>query len=230
MRGLLGTDPSDEELRRARLVSSLPVLAGDLGLRSATRTAPAAWWASWADALGMLRARHPGLAASIMGQLALGPQAEAQCIREVTTARDTLVAEGFTEAPSWEDLAAGARPPNPESDPAAPLEREPGDWQRGWQRAAAGARESHARREQVLPQLSHAGRALLRSQSGPGSGRVFTVVPSSPLTEVPAAEMRVLLLRRVRLPLRLSERSCRCRRFLDPLGDHLRNGRCAGRR
>ena len=32
--------------------------------------------------------------------------------------------------------------------------------------------------------------------------------------------MRVLILRRLRLPLPPTSRHCRCRRFLDPLGDH----------
>ena len=36
----------------------------------------------------------------------------------------------------------------------------------------------------------------------------------------PSHLFRLLLLRRLRLPLPLSERSCRCRRVLDPLGDH----------
>ena len=39
--------------------SSLPLWEGGIGLRSAHRTAPAAHWASWADALKMIRDRHP---------------------------------------------------------------------------------------------------------------------------------------------------------------------------
>ena len=50
--------------------------------------------------------------------------------------------------------------------------------------------------------------ALLFSQTGPFSSRPFTTIP------------RALLLRRLRLPLPLSARTCRCRRPLDPLGDH----------
>ena len=68
--------------------------------------------------------------------------------------------------------------------------------------------------------LSPASRALLLSQAGPHSGRVFTVLPTSDDVTIVSAQFRVLLLRRLRLPLALCLRTCRCGRSLDPLGDH----------
>ena len=43
----------------ARSVASLPARLGGLGLRSATRTAPAAYWAGWFEAFVNLRQRLP---------------------------------------------------------------------------------------------------------------------------------------------------------------------------
>ena len=40
-------------------LASLPMRMGGLGLRSAVRTSPAAFWASWADALSMIQTRLP---------------------------------------------------------------------------------------------------------------------------------------------------------------------------
>ena len=53
----------------ARDVATLPMRLGGLGLRSATRMAPAAFWASWADALPMLSQRLPALTDEIMQSL-----------------------------------------------------------------------------------------------------------------------------------------------------------------
>ena len=53
--------------------------------------------------------------------------------------------------------------------------------------------------------------ALLRSQSGPMSGLPFSDVPSSSSARFPAHLFRVLLLRRLWLPLPLASRTCRCR-------------------
>ena len=62
--------------------------------------------------------------------------------------------------------------------------------------------------------------ALLLSQGGEAAGCAFTVTPSSPDTAVPNAEYRVLLFRRLRLPLPLAPKHCACGGLLDDLGDH----------
>ena len=45
-----------------RATATLPLSLGGLGLRSAARTRESAHWASWADTLSMVQARHPSVA------------------------------------------------------------------------------------------------------------------------------------------------------------------------
>ena len=97
---------------------------------------------------------------------------------------------------------------------------EPGDFQHGWQYFAASARETHFRDNSIFPNLSPSRQALLRSQSGPAAGAAFSALPTSPLTSFTPQCFRILLLRRLRLPLPPSVRACRCGRHLDNLGDH----------
>ena len=90
---------------------------------------------------------------------------------------------------------------------------------RGWQQTAVI--QVHRRfRTELQATLDPAGRAMLESQSGPFASRVFTTVPYTADFAYPSHLFRVLLLRRLRLPLPLTARACRCRRALDPLGDH----------
>ncbi len=63
-------------------------------------------------------------------------------------------------------------------------------------------------------------KALIRSQSGRCAGRVFTALPTSLSTTLSSAEMRVLILRRLQLPLPMSARRCSCGGLLDEYGDH----------
>ena len=60
--GLLGLNEKESAVLR-RGLAKLPFSLGGLGLRSATRLRVAAYWASWAESLAMIRARHPGVAA-----------------------------------------------------------------------------------------------------------------------------------------------------------------------
>ena len=69
---------------------------------------PAAHWASWADSLAMINARHPAVAGSIVR--ALETNVEVPFVREVQRCVDTLVEADFA-VPSWEELADGVRPP-----------------------------------------------------------------------------------------------------------------------
>ena len=92
-------------------------------------------------------------------------------------------------------------------------------------RGAQGLRDGNTKRPfrterkfrttSVLPQFSPSRRAMLRSQSGPAAGVAFSALPSSPLTRFQPALFRVLLQRRLALPLPLTLRSCRCGRPLD---------------
>ena len=69
-------------------------------------------------------------------------------------------------------------------------------------------------------QSSECERALFRSQSGPAAGMSLSAVPSSFLTRIESQLFRVLLLRRLRLPLPPSSRCCRCGRLSDIFGHH----------
>ena len=72
----------------------------------------------------------------------------------------------------------------------------------------------------VFPLLPESGRALVRSQSGTGSGVALSVSPSSIFTRIEPQLFRVLLLRRLRISLPSSRRFCRCGRSLDAFGHH----------
>ena len=97
---------------------------------------------------------------------------------------------------------------------------EPGEFQHGWQYFAASSRERHFRETTLLPSVSASRQVLIRSQSGPVAGAAFTAIPTSALTSFTPQCFRSLLLRRLRLPLPSSVRTCRCGRVLDNLGDH----------
>ena len=130
-----------------------------------------------------------------------------------------LVSQGF-RTPAWDTSLGNVALP-----PATAVEDGDGvDYLRGWQRRASRACNERAL-ETHFTDLSPASRALLLSQAGPHSGRVFTVLPTSDDVTIASAQFRVaqfrvLLLRRLRLPLALCPRTCRCGRRLDPLGDH----------
>ena len=104
-------------------------------VRSATRMAPAAHWASWADALPMLETRLPQVA-QIVRQL---DSAQAPgCLGELQRATVVLDTGGFVTRPTWSELRAGTRP-----TPASASE--PGEWQHGWQYYASSSLEFHFR-------------------------------------------------------------------------------------
>ena len=63
-------------------------------------------------------------------------------------------------------------------------------------------------------------RAPLLSQAGDAASCAFTALPTGADTRVPDAEYRVILLRRLRLPLPLAPQRCPCGGRLDEYGDH----------
>ena len=67
-KALLGEIPTERE-DDARKLSTLPMRMGGLGLRSAERCAPAAFWASFADALPMIAKRNPEVASEVCAQV-----------------------------------------------------------------------------------------------------------------------------------------------------------------
>ena len=72
----------------------------------------------------------------------------------------------------------------------------------------------------IFPALADDQAALLRSQAGPMASAAFIAIPSMKETRIDPQPFRLLFLRRLRLPLPLQARSCRCGRPLDVLGHH----------
>ena len=87
----------------------------------------------------------------------------------------------------------------------------------GWRRISPN--RQNRRRGNHEPRQTRLLRHLF-SQTGPCSSRVFTSVPSCPELAYSPSLFRVLLLRRLRLPLPFTARSCRRDRLLDPLSNH----------
>ena len=71
--GLLGTDFEQCE-GGMRDVATLPLELGGLGLRSAARTSQSAFWASWADAIPIVGARHPEVASLLSSSFGRQPR------------------------------------------------------------------------------------------------------------------------------------------------------------
>ena len=90
----------------------------------------------------------------------------------------------------------------------------------GWQKPAARAVHEHRVARVVWPNLTDPERALWRSQSGPLASNVLMAFPTSRSTLIDPQPFRVLLCRRLHLPLPFSSRTCRCGPLLDCRGHH----------
>ena len=88
-KALLGEIPTEGE-DDARKLSTLPMRMGGLGLRSTERCAPAAFWASWADALPMIAKRNPEVASEVVHKLSQEEEPLEGCLLELHTASSTL--------------------------------------------------------------------------------------------------------------------------------------------
>ena len=224
---LLHAKDVPEPLRRTgRRIAELPARMGGLGLRSTIRTAPAAYWASWADALEMTKARNPDLTARILARLTAGTSPEDGCLHELTTCAELLRREGFDNLPSWGALGDGLRPP------PLPQTQDPTDRTPGWQFFASSSRENSARTD-LLRSMCRSAQALLRSQSGPGASAALDAAPTCPSCTMKAHQLQAWIRRRLRWPLPLTERTCACGNRVDELGDHYgactRSGRVKAR-
>ena len=194
-----------------RTSSTLSLSMGGLGLRSAVRTSQTAYWVSWADILPMIQRRHSAVADLMVYHLEGAPRTP--CLESASRAAAALDGTDGFEVPSWSALASGLRPL-----PRNPEDHEPGCPTQGWQHEAASRVERQFRSAVLFPSLCDSDRALMRSQSGPGAGVALSATPSSALTRIESALFRVLLLRRLRQPLRLT--LCSCGRLLDFRGHH----------
>ena len=68
--------------------------------------------------------------------------------------------------------------------------------------------------------MSDPAKALVRSHGGPGAGLALLTCPTCRLTKLDPHLFRVVLLRRLQMPLPPTVRSCRCGRLLDSFGHH----------
>ena len=169
---LLALSGNPQEVEVAHNIASLPMRLGGLGLRSAQRMAPAAYWASWADALHMIDQRLPVVAANVAHKLTVEEELGG-CLEELRNAAAHLDRDGFIGRPQWHDLRMGIRP-------GATHGAEPGEWPHGWQYYASSSSEHSFRKNVVLNQSCAADQAHLRSHSGPGASEALSVCPSKP--------------------------------------------------
>ena len=153
---------------------------------------PAAFWASWVDALTVREEPFLQGLAPVFGSRNLSAGTS---IRDLLEATDVFVAAGF-RAPIWAFLPQYAfmQPAdNAESEVAL----------RGWQRPASRVLDDFALAEHRRS-AGPADLALLDSPSGPSAARVLTVRPAVPQLAVDSAPFRVILFRRLRLSLPLA--------------------------
>ena len=201
----------DDLPAQALATAHLPLSQGGLGLTCASILATPAFWSSWADSLPVLHTQLPQYAAQILEHLQ-HPSAAIPSIQAAAAAAQALEERGWTP-PSWTELTQGTQPdPSEANTEEAPRTR-------GWQQQATIPVHT-ANYNELQAAIPPASQALLQSQAGPFASRAFTTIPYSAEFEYPSHFFRILLLRRLRLHLPLSARSCRCRRPLDPLGDH----------
>ena len=189
---------------------SLPLALGGLGVGGSWRIRDAAHWGSWADCLEMVRVRHLMSAEDIIGGMMDGGSV---CLSAVELSA-TRLREVGVEIPPWEALAQGFRLQVEVAD------REPSDMGHCWQKHAADTVQAHHREHSVFPLLTRPERAAVRSQSGPPAAVPFTAIPVHRVSRIDPKPFRILLLRRLRMPLPLSVRTCWCGRLLDVLGHH----------
>ena len=198
----------------AQQLAALPMRMGGLGLRSAARCAPAAYWASWADALHMIRQRTPRVAAMVLRSLSQEEEPLGGCLAELHAATGQLDREGFWWRPSWAEVFEGKRPPANES-------RDPGEWPHGWQYWASSVLDASFRKNSMLTNQTASRQAHLRSHSGRNAGVALSHSPTAAEYTIRPHLFRVLLLQRLQLPLPITEKTCSgCREPLDILGRH----------
>ena len=190
----------------------LPLADGGLGLLSATCLAPAAYWASWAVTLPILHTQAPHFIAALQPHFQESTQGPHQ-FQATQAAAEHLTQVGWAPLPCEQLLLGAGPPPLQNTD-----DQGPPTFHKGWQRLAAAAQRK-AMKDELLNTPDPASQAMLASQSGPYASRAFTTIPYSDDLSFPSHLFRILLLRRLRVPLPLTERSRRCRRVLDPLGN-----------
>ena len=114
-------------------IATLPTALGGLGLQSAARTAPAAYWEAWADSLGYLGSRCPNLARACSDALARWRWAPGHVC-------GTDCGQFATER-----LPNLGCPTDNVPAPGSAGEAGPGNWPHGWQFHASRTRTNYFR-------------------------------------------------------------------------------------
>ena len=217
MRVDLSSDPSVRES------ASLPLSLGGLGLRSAVGLRKAAFWASWCDCLPMIKERHPTIASQLLRSLEGRP--ERPNLQAAVNAQLRLIGVlGFAPL-VWRAVMHGARPHPQEVD-----HFQFGAWMDGWQHEATSRVDTDFRQE-LFTRVDERTRALIRSQGGSGAGLCLHTCSMCLITRFEPQHFRVILLRRLRQPLPLTQHSCLCGhpRPLWPQPRSLCQGRSVGK-
>ena len=163
--------PPDAVAVSASKAATLPFTSGGLGLRSAWRLREAAHWASWADTIKMVKARHPDIANIILA--AVEARDEVPSVQAVNQSVESLAEIGF--------VAPLGRVGQGDCCPAKCRGCRPEPAQGGM----AGIRVSLGGVQfpggVLRPTLSNAESALLRSQGGPLASAPFVSFPDESL-------------------------------------------------
>eukprot|EP00973_Karenia_brevis_P014023 1905086-Karenia_brevis.AAC.1 len=187
--------------------AKLPLRMGGCGLRDSQRTSFAAYWASWADSIGVLHQRFPEVAQQMVDSLESieGPNDWHRvpfCMAYAEAAGRKCTAEGFNFRPTWRELRDGLRPPQPESE-----EVSLGEWAHGWQYHASNALET-AELKMLLSSFAlpnrrsnarAAGKARVHSCKGPFAASWLTTCPKGEQLTFADEEMMCCMRRRLGL-------------------------------
>ena len=201
----------------------LPLRWGGLGLRSAVALAPAAYFASWADALPTL-ASLPWFTPYSTQFITPHNPLHLPAISAARSAAAGLARDGC-EPPSWADLTdvrarAPPTPPNPLASP------DPASRKVGWQREMSQALDSLSF-GRLLTQASPLDAVRLRSLSGLGTSQWLHYAPIDPICTVEDSHWLCQARRRMGLPIPGVGGECeKCGTPLDPLGHHVQT--CPG--
>ena len=229
---IIGYRPCDDDphIPTSRLISFLPLVEGGLGLRSAELTAPAAYWAAWADIIPTIAQRYPHWAQTLVPMLEQG-RADVHCVAQAAQASTAVEGPQFPAKPSWQLLLQGERPPAPPPD----RQYEPGVWPHGWQFYANSGLTTLHKERVVFPSLDPASQARLRSQGGSAAGDFLRALPVDEQLRIRPERFNLKLRRRARLPLPplTAQGGCQlcpgCHTPLDLFGDHLSSCPWTGR-
>ena len=188
--------------------AQLPLRYAGLGLRNSSRLAPAAYWASWADSLHNLSRGFPGVGRDILGHLTAMSGANIDgipncpdCLVEAERAGRTCDDSGWAGRASWDQVAAGERPPAPPEQPMAL-----GEWTHGWQFHASDPLE-HRAHCHVLQELGGGptahrnaatmGKARVQASMGPYAAIWLTVCPTTKCLTLDNKQMGCAIRRRL---------------------------------